>query len=581
MSSSNCTNCGKLEMFMIDDINKNKTEPTTTNIFKTILKKIKEKSFTNKNVINDPDLGNVYEDVNNKYEWDIIEKQENFEDKLLYFKTFCTNIVTNYFFSNPQKYYNFLNYVNNEFTSMVDNYKNQNRLEKDDILFLFKGGNIIKLFEKSAFNQFPFSARQILSNYYDEYFQRSDSDFTIYINPSLGNFNKKVIEITNLTADKLISIRSYLEKYISYYFFVEGKTITDKMKKLCDEKCKKEFITKLNEYIVNVKHNTLEEFSNLCCKLGSYTFEMKNDKLKSDPIFKTEKKDDIIIIENNDKSFKLRTEKNNNDIFLSKNTALKFNGSNFNLCRLKIPFTINYKERKAAFDPTIQNNSIISSGELIDVSIPKDESVTHFYSNLKGNLAEYSINNDGQTFSFYAYSTSYLLHDLESIILATKYPWTITKYNKRINRIFLLYLLDLMSVKDSNIYSHSLETKLAYLEYFYQVANECKTAIELKDYGKPGSQLRIKKIIYKDKADNKLIYYGIFAMKKYMKNLFRARFRENFTGNKLKEYENFFDIIIENIKICTSFIKQVIEWINEKVNININNLYNNNMINLY
>jgi len=501
----------------------------------------------------------------NNGKWFTMPKEEEFEDKQIEIKAFCTDIVTKYLFRDYSKYFDFLNYVNITFNEMIKEYIEKNNLTKVDILFLFKGGNIIKLFEKSAFNQFPEEIRNIIISYYDPYFQRSDSDFSIYVNPYLEDYKLHLDKITSKTFELLHKIRQHLEINVEKYFFIEkdGKILND----YCNDVCTNDFNIKLIRYFKG--RNNL--FVNLCTKIGKHKISIKSNTECS-----IKSKNDMIIEEKNDKEFRVKNIENNHDMFISMNTALKFGVSNFNLCRLKIPFTISYLNNKKEI------KNLISNGELIDVSLPKDESVKHFYNNINGNMAKYTVTNNKNkdTFSFFAYSLSYLLHDLEAIFLNSKFPWTIPKYNKRINRIFFLYLLDLMSVKDANTLKDSLEVKIGYLKYFKEVITECKLKDCKEEYGKNNSKLKMSKNYFEDSLEES-IYYGIFAMKKYIKNLFEMKANKEIIDEDLIKYEEFLNNVADNLRVCLEFLEKILEWVNKKVKVNTNELYNNNIVNLY
>ena len=535
----------------------------TKKILNDVLPQIStKKSFLNY-VIPNTNINNVKLDSNDK--WFTIKKEDEYEDKQIEIKAFCTDIVTKYLFRDHSKYFDFLNYVNNEFISMIENYIVKNKLTYIDIMFLFKGGNIIKLFEKSAFNQFPDKIKNIIINYYDQYFQRSDSDFSIYVNPELENYQLHLDQVTNNTFELLKKIRQHLESNVEKYFYIEpdGRILNE----YCNTVCKNDLNIKLIKYFKG-KNNI---FVNLCTKLGKHKISIKQNN-NSECIIKS--KNDMIMLEKNDKEVIAKNIENKHDMFVSMNTALKFGVSNFNLCRLKIPFTISYLNNKKEI------KNLITNGELIDVSLPKDESVKHFYSNLKGNIAKYTVSNNTNKFSFYAYSLSYLLHDLEAIFLNSKYPWIIPKYNKRINRVFFLYLLDLMSVKDGNTLKDSLEVKIGYLKYFKEVILECKSKDCKENYGKNNLRLKETKNYFEESLEDS-IYYGIFAMKKYIKKLFEMKANKEIIEEDLIKYEEFLTIVADNIRVCLEFLEKVLEWVNEKVKVNTSVLYNNNILNLY
>ena len=142
------------------------------------------------------------------------------------------------------------------------------------------------------------------------------------------------------------------------------------------------------------------------------------------------------------------THKNNNFMYNNINKALRIKTTNnrilkFYLTRIKITFNLHLENK------INQQNIIAIGGELIDVSIGRDESSANFYKN-KHNYID-SINltqntgfyiNSVKTFNLNIYSFQYLYEDLKFILIDTLYlPWEDLKYKKDFIVYFSLHLL--------------------------------------------------------------------------------------------------------------------------------------------
>jgi hypothetical protein len=138
------------------------------------------------------------------------QKEDEVVDPDLALKNICTDFVVNEFFSDAVHLARFLELIQHSFTEMIDNVLTEHisatqsmshsrsnhtnhigdfdntknhSLNKgyDQPIFLFKGGNVLRMVERDAAEALPGNAADVLHQYYDPYFHRSDADFSIYV----------------------------------------------------------------------------------------------------------------------------------------------------------------------------------------------------------------------------------------------------------------------------------------------------------------------------------------------------------------------------------------------------------------
>lgn len=136
---------------------------------------------------------------------------EKAEDDLTELKGIATDIVTNVFLADSECMYNFLGLIVNRFERAIRTYIRMNRLKDGDIFFLYKGGNILRIISSDFLRELPRSANLIIQNYYEQFFKKSDADFSIIINPDLPNFDRIQEDMTLISFFLQGEIRNVIE----------------------------------------------------------------------------------------------------------------------------------------------------------------------------------------------------------------------------------------------------------------------------------------------------------------------------------------------------------------------------------
>jgi hypothetical protein len=175
----------------------------SANIHANVLKDIFDDNSLNhracftKNNVNDLPMNDIVDGV------DIGQEESLCKKHFLDIMTEFISKESSFKDTNQENISRFQYLINTTFNKIIDKYKLELKMTTNpglletDILFTYKGGTTIKLiFNKyrELFNDFE--------NYVEleTYFQRSDSDYSIFINPSLHNFDTIYRKINKISA---------------------------------------------------------------------------------------------------------------------------------------------------------------------------------------------------------------------------------------------------------------------------------------------------------------------------------------------------------------------------------------------
>jgi hypothetical protein len=414
--------------------------------------------------------------VNGKFKISILEKEPRTVKKVVKnaevveetkeFKNTFTEFIISELVKTPQQTSNFLKLVYGTFDSALKVYTLSKKLPENSVLFLYKGGNILRLIFQEITKELPFSVSEKIEDYYKDSFKKSDADFSIYINPNISNYDSIYNEICDLTFLIENQIRNEFIQNKSFYFeyfrlspetqksilasyvnkLNESGTVKDK-KYGYDGKftgiifgdtkfgTDEEYVTKDDSQIAFVDRKT--QLENYSVKL-TYLHNIRT----SDPSLNQLIAEQKPLYTKNSGMFTSA-----NEITFEINNRITF----FNLIRTKWSVDAIFDYNNKPDEPEVVSDVkelrggtqklIKSDGELIDVSIigKEDFYVSHFFEHLNENIANYHIETG---LSFKAYSFTYLIADLEKILfLGSEFPWIDTKYAKRIRRLLFMYFL--------------------------------------------------------------------------------------------------------------------------------------------
>jgi hypothetical protein len=357
------------------------------------------------------------------------------------YKDICTKLIVEEFFATAASLFNFMNIVLTNFSDAIAVYAQSKGLGPRDIIFVYAGGNVLRIVEKEFAREMPADAAAMLSQFYAKDFSRSDADFSIYIKPGLENFAQIVNDMTSMSYTLQDSIRAEFKKNLPFYF--DYFKYSTPFKKHTLGLYAAQFES--SRAITNPENPKYFTHKFLQLSLGECF--APGDKVLGEYSGVTDK---YIEFGEGEHEIVITPQSRERDmIYVSENRALHFQTYSedirFNLVRTKINFNAFFNNGKITKKTNI-------SGELIDVSIPLGQRLNYFFEDLDDNLAEYTLDFEDGLLNFNGYSISYLVHDLENmLILNDSLPWTRNKYAKRLNRLFYLYFINLYTNKETDM----------------------------------------------------------------------------------------------------------------------------------
>lgn len=360
-------------------------------------------------------------------------------------KDFSTNFVVAEFFKTERSLFNFLSMVYVTIDHELALYRRKHGLDERAVFFIFKGGNVLRLIANQVMSKMPPEAAQKLKDVYGGYFKRSDADFGVFIDPSRLrglDYEKTLTELTNLVYETLNVIRYEFTKNRTRYFDFMAMN-TEEAKAVV-----REYFDKLNglESLADKDNPNWYSAKFAQMQIGR---RWANNDLKCpyegqyDYLYEIDKADPTKIAG-------IPLTKQPSWIMNTINRTLEWpvpaqEGKivKFDLVRAKIQFEYTYLKDLEPYRKPI-------GGELIDVSFPhrKDFRLEHFLKHYDDWIATYRITlgETGQTLTLKAESVPGLAADLREVVFEqNNRPWDDAKYQKRINRLFFLSLVDMVS----------------------------------------------------------------------------------------------------------------------------------------
>ena len=523
-----------------------------------------DNSINNKldNILNKYNIDNLINNFDIELEKNInIYENKEYNDNKKILKNFFTDFVTNHILD-ENNLYNLLYIINKIYNDTLDKYIKKNNLKNDDILFIFKGGNIFKLIAEKFWNELPNQAMYKLISEYKQYFKRSDLDFGIYINPNLNNSMK-------ITDD--ISIISYKIQLIINNIIFNNKNLFLKWFK---------YNTSYQNSILQEEVNKLNKldnkFKNIDFITNSTTYDNQDDTYIK---FLLSDKDIIYIddLDNNKTTNQVILNSSNNDTFMytNINSALKIYTNKrtleFNLTRTKINFNIYMYNN---IDNTKLNKMSIG-GELIDVSIGHDSASEKFYKSKNIYTDKIFITKNNELFDINIYSYKYLYLDLHFILFETVYlPWSDIKYKKRLYRIFYITFIDLFTtIKYNSLNNKHIRVIIQYYTLIYNMItkfnNDTFIKKNIEKISKLLSRSKFTELLGNFKCKKKCLLFDL--LEKINIIIDKVLYPRNFIDKNIHNNIYINSKINNNRLLDTNELDNLLEFINGVKN-NLNNL---------
>lgn len=388
-------------------------------------------------------------------------------------KDFGTDFVVKEFFKKPDHLFNFMKIVYKSIADEIAKYRKQHDLDEQAIFFLFKGGNVLRMLFNEILATLPEATKNFLDEKYAQYFKRSDADFSVFVDESkIGDLNYEQVmkDMTNLVFQIFGNLRREFNKNPGHYFsFMElekdeadqalNKYLSElqKIDALKDQENPNWYGAKIAQLqLLNAAGN-----DDLTCKYeGQFDYRFEFDakdknKIVGTPLSKRPNwlantinyslewpsgiGHDII-------KFYLVRMKGQAELtyLLPKKTDAEANDD---------PDKLTQTEQAPSLNDQNQPGEVIRKPigmEFADVSFPHrlDFRLKKFFQNYAKWVTKFTLTNEntGDILQLQAESLDGLAADLHEVVFEQSIrPWDAAKYEKRINRLFFIFITEMMA----------------------------------------------------------------------------------------------------------------------------------------
>jgi hypothetical protein len=409
----------------------------------------------------------------------IYPKTEKPVDYIREFKDLLSDFVTNVLL--PESRDKFVREVYSKVNITLTIFKKQQKLADNDIIFVYKGGNILRLQYLNYKEKLPCYIYDQITTTYDKYFKASDADFSVYVNPKITNYLNIYSQVKNLLIVILNQIRCDFEadplRYFDYFKYnkiVQKEIILNNLlTQLNDAAILKD--SNLNSVyygykIIGLQLNDIYVGETLDhSKLKICEHSHNQSKTIPSDFYQNTFRSDFIIEDHSATETKfqpvVRAINCNHDSFfyISNNDAIVIKNLNgvvhFNLVRMKVNFRLYLKNNNNDDKLRVLN----VGGELIDITMPHSDDFTlaHFVDNSVDYVEDYVIGKKEDRYGFKGYNINYIIDDLERMLFIDQVvPWDDAKYEKRLNRVMLFYFLFLLKNFDNKESSQNVKNMI-------------------------------------------------------------------------------------------------------------------------
>ena len=435
-----------------------------------------------------------------------------------------SNFITTNWFSTQKTSEKIFLLTNDIFTYSIKCYCSINKINPNRIKFVSKGGIVLYMIKNKILTKLDSTIQKVLNDYFNDYFKKSDMDFSIVIDDTFSDDEYEIIykDMNDLSYWILIVIRAIIIENPEYCDFLTKSTY--------------EKNNKLNELLQQINSVDIEyEGSNI----NNFNFQgIIHQNLKHithfnrmDGLIEEKTQDKFVFLLNDETKLYTLFNKFSNYIITWNNSidttqTDEIIKTKFHLNRMKSIFNLFY------INETTNKIDVLNlKGEIIDVSI-QHKNTTHLMK--LENIEENKIGPNGM---FNTGTLDYQIKDLRFMIFKfTKYPWEGGKYEKRLYRLFLILFFKELTLDDMN-YDSNIKT-LKLLSIFIRRI----LSIKIKDL-KKFKQIKTLPQIKGDTSYNVIVD----EINNMNSNLIKET--DEYILANLKNYEDFLTIITKNIEI--------------------------------
>jgi hypothetical protein len=311
--------------------------------------------------------GIIFED-RNIFEASISNIFETFQQKKVFYDMMTELINRDLLTDDSQNLiFNFQFLLNQSFNQTIQKYCEINKIDPNKIIFLYKGGTTMKILYQKYLKE---NSSSDLFKYLDEFFQRSDSDYGIYIyEKDKTKYHQIFYDINIICFNILQKIKEFLNTNDNLKCIIPLEKINETLmknqilkfnKKLEDERKKLDFFKDIDKFIgvtINNQDYFIEEIPQLDRELIYNLEKNKDDSSSLDDIYvESTEQFNRILKEKPKKSNKFEEESFKNLLFI-KNRRLSPIRKDFYITTIDAPREITGKNPKLIHFEKVPNKN--------------------------------------------------------------------------------------------------------------------------------------------------------------------------------------------------------------------------------
>jgi hypothetical protein len=392
----------------------------------------------------------------------------------------ATDLVVNDFINSTEKTYNFMNIICLLFNKSIDYYCQIKNLKRSadttpgDIFFMYKGGNVLRLIYYEFSKNIGVGPNRILDQFFSKSFKKSDSDFSIVINPELENYDKIFEDMISLSYVLQTIIRKQFNRepkgdmfdvfaFTEYNDQKKSLILSNMLRALNSSESTKDkenpdFYGAIFTKIVvmgyefsDQEHDSSKDYK-LSDKYGDKNTVAQDtrDSRRSDFAIDTCDNTDTGGFQQKDACiYPLISPKDGDHFYISANRSLDFRTGLNNSIRVKFTLVRTKLNCVAYMTKNNENLKKLLGAEVIDCSMTHRKATGYSskeeMEKFKTGISFYSLSMaDKHRLDFFGYNIPGMIHDLEFMMFEqNEVPWLDAKFAKRFNRLFFMYMVDL------------------------------------------------------------------------------------------------------------------------------------------
>jgi hypothetical protein len=445
------------------------------------------------------------------------------------------------------------------YNSIIDIYCERMNISKDDIVFVYKGGNVLRFIFQRSMKEFPAYSSSTVYKELEKFFGISDNDYSILINPNVKDYDNVFANMTAISYWVLCIIRLIMVQNLSVLYDYFDRNYETKKSIIAKRmpSAQKSISEILNGDLTsvtfgqdrfNLKESTQNETDTQAKSRNYLDVCLFNNGNQEDPVHDGTFEVDQYFM--SDSAFPLRN---------SINEIIKFDWENgtgktrFNLVRMKAMFPA-----EIILPGDVKPTPFTFSGEMIDVSIPYN---IHYD---RSAIVDYVDNSTN--LKYRSYDFAHMIIDLEFILFdQLMFPWEVGKYEKRLTRITVLYCLNLTMF--NNHADPEVKSMKDIILKFANINMILKNMVDLDNKNNIQQYANDLSTIFKS---NKVAFKKFF---KYINRIAKDTMRSDKVEANYVNFIQFLKNLMDNIGIMNSIFNKVQKFIDSKGELSENNLY--------